>query len=57
MHKVVSSIVTILTAFCSLNIEAVGFIATLNIIGIPLVIPPKIPPLLLVFVLIFPFSK
>ena len=36
------------------DIEGVGLIATLNVIGIPFEIPPFIPPLL--FVLVFTFS-
>ena len=45
------------TVFCVFNIDDVGFMATLNITGIPLVIPPNIPPLLLVLVKTFSPAK
>ena len=39
---------------CSLLIDGVGLNAALHIMGIPLVIPPRIPPQLFVFVYTFP---
>ena len=45
-----------LTVLCSLEIEGVGFIAHLNTMGIPFVIPPLIPPLLFVSVTTLPSS-
>ena len=46
-----------LTVSCALPIDGVGLTAHLNVIGIPLVIPPFIPPLLFVFVVMLPFSQ
>ena len=49
--RVVPSILESETLAWSFEIEGVGFIAVRNMIGIPLVMPPLIPPLLLVSVI------
>ena len=45
------------TVFCSIEIEGVGFTAARKTIGIPLVMPPRAPPWLLVRVRTAPFSS
>ena len=50
------SIVLKSTVSCSAAIDGVGLIAALNTMGIPVVIPPSMPPQLFVFVMILPFS-
>ena len=45
------------TVCCGFEIDGVGFTAILNKIGIPFVMPPVIPPLLLLRVTTLPFSS
>ena len=56
MFNLTFSLVTKLTLSCSFPIEDVGLITELIIIGLPEVIPPLIPPLLLLLVTTLPFS-
>ena len=57
MLKLVFSISLIFTVGWFLAIEGVGLIATLSIIGMPLLMPPRMPPELLVVVIILPFLR